>query len=214
MLYYPKMPGSRNGPNGRCLAFEKYDGTNLHWEWDRNFGWVSIGTRRERYDISANGLAKFARDHPQLASAQEVFEVTYAEALENVFTENEFYRDAPQVVAFAEFFGPNSFAGMHKEDDPKQVVLFDVLKEGYGMIGPFQFREDFGHVKRARVVYEGKLTGKFAEDVRRGKYGVAEGVVCKGGKTPDELWMAKIKTYAYMEKLKQAFAEDWEKYWE
>ena len=30
MLYYPKIPGSRNCPDGRCIAFEKYDGTNLH----------------------------------------------------------------------------------------------------------------------------------------------------------------------------------------
>jgi hypothetical protein len=34
MLYYPKIPGSRNWPGGRCVAFEKYDGTNLHWDWD------------------------------------------------------------------------------------------------------------------------------------------------------------------------------------
>jgi hypothetical protein len=64
------------------------------------------------------------------------------------------------------------------------------------------------------VVYEGKLTGQFAEDVRRGKYGVAEGVVCKGGRGGPDVWMAKIKTYAYTERLKQAFAERWEEYWE
>jgi hypothetical protein len=26
--------------------------------------------------------------------------------------------------AFTEFFGPNSFAGLHKPDDPKRLVLF------------------------------------------------------------------------------------------
>ena len=30
MLHYPKMPGSKNCPDGKCWAFEKYDGTNLH----------------------------------------------------------------------------------------------------------------------------------------------------------------------------------------
>jgi hypothetical protein len=57
-------------------------------------------------------------------------------------------------------------------------------------------------------------TGKFIDDVREGKYGVDEGVVCKGGSTADELWMVKIKTYAYMTKLQQAFKDDWENYWE
>jgi hypothetical protein len=64
------------------------------------------------------------------------------------------------------------------------------------MIGSKQFVADFGHLPIARVVYEGKLTGKFAKGVRTGKYDVAEGVVCKGGTGGDDLWMAKIKTYA------------------
>jgi hypothetical protein len=51
----------------------------------------------------------------------------------------------------------------------------------------------FGPLHTAGVVYEGKLTGKFAEDVRTGMLGVAEGVVCKGGSGGRDLWMAKIK---------------------
>ena len=65
-----------------------------------------------------------------------------------------------------------------------------------------------------RIVFQGKFTGQFTEDVRRGRYGVAEGVVVKGGNGGDDVWMAKIKTIAYMEKLKQAFADGWEEYWE
>jgi hypothetical protein len=103
---------------------------------------------------------------------------------------------------------------MHRADDPKDLVLFDVLAEPFGLLGPRRFVADFGHLHTARVVYEGKFTGGFAEDVRTGKYGVAEGVVCKGGAGGEGLWMAKIKTYAYMAKLKQAFADRWKDYWE
>src|SRR5262249_33425823 len=113
-----------------------------------------------------------------------------------------------------EFLGPNSFAGLHKEDDPKELRLFDVWAEPFGMIGPEQFKADFGHLQVARVVYEGKLTGQFMEDVRRGKYGGKEGVVCKGGFGGADVWMVKVKTYAYMERLKEAFADRWEEYWE
>jgi hypothetical protein len=93
-------------------------------------------------------------------------------------------------------------------------VLFDVSADPGGMIGPQRFVADFGHLAIARVIYRGKFTGKFAEDVRTGKYGVSEGVVCKGGSGGPDLWMAKIKTHAYLEKLKRAFGERWEDYWE
>jgi len=66
----------------------------------------------------------------------------------------------------------------------------------------------------ARVIYRGKLTGKFMDDLRKGKYGVDEGVVCKGGRNANNLWMVKIKTDAYMQRLQQAFKDDWENYWE
>jgi hypothetical protein len=64
------------------------------------------------------------------------------------------------------------------------------------------------------VVYEGKLTGQLIEDVRQGRYKVNQGVVCKGGAGGSGLWMVKIKTLAYMERLKQALADRWEEYWE
>ena len=46
-----------------------------------------------------------------------------------------------------------------------------------------------------------------------GQFGVAEGVVCKG-ESDGKVWMAKIKTNAYMQRLKEAFADKWEDYWE
>ena len=134
--------------------------------------------------------------------------------VEKVFREHSKYREFHSLKIFTEFFGPNSFAGLHKEDDPKELRLFDVWAEPFGMIGPERFLSDFGHLRAARVVYQGKLTGKFAEDVRQGKYGIAEGVVCKGGFGGADIWMVKIKTYAYMERLKRAFADRWEEYWE
>ena len=64
------------------------------------------------------------------------------------------------------------------------------------------------------MVYRGRFTGKFAEDVRQGKYGVKEGVVCKGGTDGSDLWMAKIKTNAYLQRLQEAFADRWAEFWE
>jgi len=214
VLHYPKIPGSRNAPDGRCVAFEKYDGTNLHWDWDRDFGWHAFGTRRDVFNLTDAGEELFARRHAHLRQCVEVFRGTLADGLGRVFAEHPAYASYQSLKAFTEFLGPNSFAGLHKEDDPKELRLFDVLAEPFGMIGPHQFVADFGHLPIARVVYEGRLTGKFAEDVRAGKYAVAEGVVCKGGSGGADVWMVKVKTYAYLERLKQAFADRWEDYWE
>ncbi|NET59732.1 MAG: hypothetical protein F6K47_27360 [Symploca sp. SIO2E6] len=214
MLHYPKIPGSRNSPSSRCIAFEKYDGTNLHWDWEREFGWHGFGTRRDLFNLDTPGIAKFTAAHNHLQECAQIFLQDLADDLEKIFRENSNYQSFDEFKVFTEFFGPNSFAGLHKANDPKELKIFDVWAEPFGMISPEQFITDFGHLNSARVVYQGKLTGKFAEDVRQGKYGVNEGVICKGGKGGADLWMVKIKTYAYLEKLKQAFAQNWENYWE
>jgi hypothetical protein len=213
MLYYPKIPGSKDCPDGRCIAFEKLDGTNLHWEWDRDFGWHAFGTRRDRFNLTPDGEAFFAAAHPGFADAPQVFRATLAGGLDDVLRSHPAYRSAQAVTAFTEYLGPNSFAGLHRADDPKRTVLIDVRIEGAEFVPPDRFVDDFGHLPTPRVVYRGRLTRAFAEAVRAGKYGVAEGVVCKGVVDGD-VWRVKIKTYAYLERLKRAFADRWEDYWE
>ncbi|BCM90099.1 hypothetical protein IAD21_01950 [Abditibacteriota bacterium] len=214
MLHYPNMPDSRNCPDGRCLAFEKYDGTNLHWEWEREFGWHSFGARRDEFNLNSSGIKSFERAHPNLRGCGELFNSTLAEGIGQVFQENTNYTPFASFKVFTEFFGAHSFAGLHEDGDVKEPKLFDVWVEPFGMIGPRQLVADFGHLNTARVVYEGRITGQFVEDVRNGKYNVQEGVVCKGGTGGSDVWMVKIKTRAYMERLKSTFAQEWENYWE
>jgi hypothetical protein len=214
MLFYPKIPGSKDCPGGRCLAFEKYDGTNLHWDWDRDFGWHAFGTRRDVFNLTERGLDEFRRAHPELDGCADLFRATLADGFEKVFRDDERYRGFAALSVFTEYVGPHSFAGAHRPGDAMELVAFDVQAEPFGLVGPKAFVADFGHLRTARIVYEGRLTGQFAEDVRRGNYGVAEGVVCKGGAGGADLWMVKIKTYAYLEKLKASFGARWADYWE
>jgi hypothetical protein len=54
MLQYPSINGWRRSPQGKeCIAFEKYDGSNLRWEWDPKKGWAKYGTRRQLFDESS-----------------------------------------------------------------------------------------------------------------------------------------------------------------
>lgn len=218
MLHYPKIPGIQRSPRGRCIAFEKYDGTNLHWDWDRDFGWHAFGTRRDVFNLNAAGIADFARQHAQLRACAALFQASLAEPLERIFRVHPTYAAGSGFKVFTEFFGPRSFAGLHQTDDPYELRLFDVGRyelqtESLSLVPPQSFVADFAALSIARVVYEGPLTGQFTEDVRAGRYGVAEGVVCKGSRS-GEVWMVKIKTHAYLARLQAAFARRWEEYWE
>ena len=210
-LAYPKMRGSRGAPLERCIAFEKYDGTNLHWMWERELGWHAFGTRRDRFDLDEAGIVQFTAAHEELGEAPHLFWEQWADPLLEVFAQHNLY-EARDIMVFTEFLGDDSFAGRHRAEDDKRLVLFDVQADDR-FLPPETFVEHYASLPIARVVYRGKLTGKFANDVREGRYDVAEGVVCKGG-DDGGVWMAKIKTNAYMKRLKEAFADDWESYWE
>jgi hypothetical protein len=214
VLHYPKIPDARGCPGGPCVAFEKYDGTNLHWEWDRDFGWHAFGTRRDQFNLTQEGVHQFDEAHPGLEDCAGLFLASLADGLELVFRDSPTYAAFHEISAFTELFGPSSFAGAHKPGEPKGLVLFDVRAAPFGLVGPEAFVADFGHLKSAQVVYRGKFTGQLTEDVRRGKYGVAEGVVVKGGAGGDDLWMVKIKTNAYRARLEAAFGERWRDLWE
>lgn len=201
MKSYPHIDGPSKAPHLPCIAFHKYDGSNLRWEWSKKKGWYKFGTRNCLFDKS----------DPLFGQAIPVFESSLAEGIEKVLRDS--FRDVQSAIVFTEFFGASSFAGTHAQSEPKELVLFDVNLYKKGIMSPRDFVRKFGHLRAAEVVYEGILNQPFIENVRNGVYPVAEGVVCKGGSGHD-LWMVKVKTLAYLKKLKEVFHQDWQKYWE
>ena len=203
MYQYPSIQGPNKAPHEHCIAFEKIDGSNLRWEWSPKRGWSKFGTRTHLFDATDKVFG----------AAIQVFLDKYADPLERVIRDTKEFRCVDRVTAFTEFFGPNSFAGVHVPNDPKDLILFDVHVYKKGILGPRDFLKYFGHLPVAKVIYEGVLNQTLVEDVRQGKYPVVEGVVCKGG-SGHGLWMRKIKTLAYLERLKNRFPGDWTKLWE
>ena len=49
--------------------------------------------------------------------------------------------------------------------------------------------------------------------LRKGEYSVFEGVIAKGGEKHD-LWMYKIKTNDYLDRVRKIFKTDWQQYGE
>jgi hypothetical protein len=213
MLHYPKIKDSSAAQLGPCVAFDKIDGANLHWEWDLDFGWHAFGTRRDQFDLAARGIEAFHAAHPGLGDCVELFSAALAGPLDRLFREREPYAGHAEITAFTEYAGPNSFAGQHAPGDAMELVLFDVLLGKTAFVPPFDFVRDFGHLRIPRVVFQGRFSGRLTEDVRRGKFGVKEGVVIKGGEG-ESLWMCKVKTLAYQERLKRSFGERWQDFWE
>lgn len=199
MQEYPSIASYKKFANQSCIAFDKLDGSNVRFEWSKKRGWYKSGTRKQMLDET----------HPHMGEAPAVFLEKYGEALEKVFRDTKDYNKRDSFIVFGEFFGPNSFAGIHKDDDSKDVVLFDVWIHKVGMIGPKEFVKNFGHLHIPDVIYEGNLNVEFVNAVRRNDYNLHEGVICKWGKTgkwKKDLHMCKIKTISYIDRVKALYS--------
>lgn len=199
MEQYPEIPGSKKAPLGKpCIAFYKYDGSNLRWEWSPKRGWHKFGTRTELFHPM----------HPLWGQSIPLFEPIKDDIVRRVRESDWTMRGIQRITAFTEFFGASSFAGTHVEDEPKELRLFDVYLHKKGMMPPRWFVQNFGDAPyAAQVIYEGNLNKEFINDVHNGKYPVWEGVVAKG-----EDFRVKIKTEAYMLKLKEVYGLKWERF--
>jgi len=197
MLEYPSILGWRRTPEvmgESCYAFEKYDGSNLRWEWTPKQGWFKYGTRHclfnEATELYGGAVEPFKRE-------------IGPGVVERVCTLLK--RKPERITVFTEYFGPSSFSGSHILGEAMQLRLFDVSVFKRGFISPREFHDLFGGLEwAAELIYQGPLTQEFIDQVREGTLPVNEGVVCKGG-SGHELWRTKVKTKAYMEHLRLNF---------
>lgn len=201
MKSYASIPGWKDAPRGLpCIAFDKLDGQNIRCEWTKKKGWWKFGSR--------NVLLY----QEELKPAIDIFLNKYGDAIAKVIKDEKEFRGINECIVFCEFFGENSFAGLHVEGEPKDVVLLDVSPLRKGILTPRQFLKLFGHLHTVLPVYEGNFNQIFIQDVKNGKYPVKEGVVAKGlkpgSKSPHGLWMAKVKTNWWMEELKKRAITD------
>jgi hypothetical protein len=211
MLQYPSILGVKKLPKGfPCFAFYKYDGSNLRFEWSQKKGWSKFGSRTQLIDINNEIFGK----------GIEIFQNQMADIIiERIkyFYPKQF-KSIERITVFAEFYGENSFAGTHFVEDMKDLKLFDVFLFKKGFLSPERFIEVFGDWdKSAEVVYTGKLDDEFIEKIRYNTLDIKlnEGVICKGSsdkiqfKTLNQVWMTKIKTFDFINKLKCKFPATW-----
>jgi len=206
MIEYPHVMPSSRAPRESCIAFLKLDGSNIRVKYTNKKGFCLFGSRTQLFD----------KGHPFLGESVDIFYKEYENPLVDLIEKH--FSDEREVIVFLEFFGDKSFAGYHEKDDPKRLVLFDIM---YGhKARKFLLPQEFVKltskigVRTAPIIYQGNLTDQFIYDVKDGKYeseGVVEGVVCKGTATTGahrgHVWMAKIKTQKYFDMLNAKFGE-------
>lgn len=172
-----------------AYVFDKVDGSNLRWEWDKKKGWGKFGTRTRLFDLT----------DPVFGCAIPLFlEGPLAKGLEAVFRSQRWER----AIAFTEFWGARSFAGQHESEDEKFLTLFDVAPHKKGILGPVEYLGLFSHLPIARFLGRQRWTRGFVERVRASEIeGVTdEGVVGKTG-SGHELIMAKAKTQSWIDRV-------------
>lgn len=199
MQQFPSIDGSAKAPLGKpCIAFYKYDGSNLRWEWSPKQGWHKYGTKHQLFDAS----------EPMYGKAIPIFKDTMGDEI--VRRVKSLERGIQRITVFTEFFGPGSFAGQHVETDTMELRLIDAFLFKRGFMAPRTFLKTFGDMPQAAgVIYEGNLNKQFIDDVRKGVYPVWEGVVAKG-----DGFQVKIKTDAYFKKLNEVYGTEYRNYWE
>ncbi len=212
MKTYPSIDGPSKAPHEPCIAFLKYDGSNIRVEWNRKTGFTKFGSRKCMFDETSKWFG----------SVIPIFRETWEDRLAKVLKHKDF-RGLKTCTFFFEWFGEKSFAGWHdQKDDTRNLVLFDVNPLKKGILGPRDFLNHFGHLDNtAEVVYEGNFNEPFKKGIMDGsfelkselpvKQPIIEGVVVKGGKS-HKLWMRKVKTAVWKEELKKRRPDDWEQF--
>lgn len=194
MKTYPSIPKIITS-NIPIFAFDKIDGSNIRAEWDRKKGFWKFGRKKGLLDDSN----EFLPEAESLIKTQE-------EALSEIFKAQRWVK----ATAFFEFWGENSFAGLH-EHEPHQATLIDltVYKRG------FMVAKDFVKLFKdhcAPILHRGLADEKFVASVRAGVLeGMSfEGVVCKGpwDRKKGRPLMFKVKNQAWIDKVKARYGND------
>ena len=182
MKTYPTITTKFTKTN--VITFDKLDGSNVRTEWTKKKGFHKFGSRHKLIDEGSI----LAKSIPLMKEREE--------EMDKIFTKQNWER----VVAFFEFYGMNSFAGSH-EDEEHFVSLIDVSVYKKGMLEPEYFVDLFGHLS-PKVLHKGMLDENLVDSVKSGTLDgmTFEGVVCKYvGKKGVQMF--KIKSRAWIDKL-------------
>ena len=197
-------------------ASNKLDGQNFCAKYSPKLKEFSMfGSKTQNVDESSE----------QFGNAVRYFKENMSETIKNIIIKNskkgDVFNSVEEITIFCEWYGENSFSGVHQEGDELKLYLIDVFLKKKGYIEPkifYKLFEDQG-IDISEFIYKGKLTKEFINSIVNNdwtkpdcKYPtVKEGVVCKrstlmkGQKLPK----VKVKTKWWLDKLTELYPDRW-----
>lgn len=179
--------------------FNKFDGSNIRAEWNPKKGFYKFGSKTQL----------LTPDQSVLYPSIEAFLDKYNEPLSSRFSKMK----SDSVIAFFEWFGPNSFAGSHPDplSEMKPVVI-DVAVYKKGILPPEKFIDLMDGLEIPSVLHRGRVSEEVFQSVRNSTLpGMGlEGVVGKGEYSQKDGGpiMFKIKSNAWLDALKTRCGND------
>lgn len=197
MKSYPSIRHATSPDSRLFYAFDKTDGSCIRAEWNRKQGLYKFGSRTHLIDESYPLLGE------SISLVREIFP-----PLERALSD----RRHKQAILFFEFFGENSFAGSHKEE-PHRVVLIDAAIDKRGLIDPGILVSLGDLVPCPTFLGKCSITEELLWAIYHGSYpsmpgGITfEGVVFKLGQSERRV-MFKKKTEQWLLKLREKCGKD------
>ena len=193
MKEYPSIE-TRIRNDIKAFLYPKYDGSCIRACWTPKRGFYKFGSRTQLISDT---------DKP-LGEAISLLNNKYNECLSKAFTDK--LPKIESVMCFFEFYGKNSCFGGHL-DEPHELTLFDIAPYKKGLLPPNEYLDLVGNLDVCLPIYEGFIDEDIIKQIREGTLeGITfEGAVAKGkadNKTKMPI-MFKIKTYAWLNKLKE-----------
>lgn len=191
MKEYPSIPIYKKvSLSGKKFhTFDKLDGSNLRFEWDCKKSWHKFGTRSRLFDDTDCVFGE----------AIKLWLEGNGPKLEAIAISKKW----KHVIAYAEFYGPSSFAGSHINEEPKQLDVFDIAVNKQGFLMPEDFLDISNQFSSAKYLGHFLWDHAFVQDVYENKVsGVTfEGVIGKRGskhnfeqvKAKTKLWVDAVK---------------------
>lgn len=198
MKQYPSIPSSSGTSfkaHGWMHCWDKMDGSNLRFEYNRIKGWHRFGTRTQLMD-----------ENTEIYGA--AIPLFLSEIGPHILKK---FPKAQNIMAFCEWLGPNSFAGTHI--DPVEnmgLYLLDMTEDKKGFISPGCFLSAFdgqiptphyyGQFNWTRGLIDRVAEGKLTDDLLL--LPNTEGIIGKAKTSKAVTVMAKAKTNWWKEKLR------------
>lgn len=198
----PKYSKDFFGKN--VFGFEKIDGSNFRAEWNRKLskktsftcGFAKFGTRNQGIQNTNNPFIK----------AIEIFKEKYVENLDKIFIENKCFRGIDKITVYSEFFGKNSFAGLHDWSENHDVKIFDIFIAKKGYLNPADFQKIFTNLDICKPMFYG-IFNEHIVNVIENSETLDEGIVCKGTENKN-VFMFKLKTKKWLKQVEEKFGKE------